>query len=345
MKKILITGGAGFIGAHCAARFCELGWDVAVLDNLSRKGSEANLSWLMETCGGGVSFHRQDIRNDRAVSDLFRSLGRVELVLHLAAQTAVTLSVQDPRTDFDVNALGTFNMLEAVRVQCPEAAFIYASTNKVYGEMGHAAVTERGGRYCYADLPFGASEETPLDFHSPYGCSKGTGDQYTVDYARIYGIRTVSMRQSCIYGTRQFGIEDQGWVAWFVIAAVLGRPLTIYGDGKQIRDILYVDDLVDCYIRAFERIDTVKGAAYNIGGGPSRTMSILELVAFLEAELGLKLEPAFAPWRPGDQKVFVADVSRAKADLGWAPAVTNEDGVRRLVSWVRANKTLLESVL
>ena len=238
--SILITGGAGFIGVNSARYFAEQGWDIAILDNLSRRGTEDNLNWLREQID--LRFERADIRDPAAVDRILAD-HQPDLVLHLAAQVAVTTSVTDPREDFEINALGTFNLLEAVRRFSPDSFIITASTNKVYGKMAERGVVERNGRYEYADLPGGVDEQQPLDCHSPYGCSKGTADQYTLDYSRIYGLKTTSFRQSCIYGTRQFGIEDQGWVAWFTIAAVLGKPITLYGDGKQIRDVLQVDDL------------------------------------------------------------------------------------------------------
>ena len=251
---------------------------------------------------------------------------RRDAVLHLAAQVAVTTSVADPRADFEINALGTFNVLEAVRLAGAGPAVLYSSTNKVYGNLEHVHVVERDGRYAYENFPTGVDESEPLDFHSPYGCSKGAGDQYVRDYARIYGLKTVVFRQSCIYGTRQFGIEDQGWIAWFCLATLRGQPFTIFGDGKQIRDTLWVDDLINAYEAAIERIDTVSGEVFNVGGGPSNTLSLLELVAMLEAHFGRKLNPPFADWRPGDQRVFVADIGKAERLLGWRPEVSTARG-------------------
>ena len=256
MTSILITGGAGFIGVHSARHFQSLGWTVTVLDNLSRKGTPENLAWLKNDCP--MHFVRADIR-DRDAMERILSEVRPDVLLHLAAQVAVTTSVESPRADFEANALGTLNMLEAVRLKSPKTFFIYASTNKVYGRMEDLAVVERNGRYEYDALPDGVPEERPLDFHSPYGCSKGAADQYTIDYSRIYGLQTVTFRQSCIYGTRQFGIEDQGWVAWFTIASVLGKQITIYGDGKQIRDVLHVGDLVRAYEAAYAHRDRASG--------------------------------------------------------------------------------------
>lgn len=341
--KWVVTGGAGFIGSNVVKRLLGLGHHVVVVDDLSRRGTGENLDWLRTL--GKPDFVKQDIRNAPGVADMMARHRDADVVLHLAAQVAVTTSVADPRTDFEINAIGTFNVLEALRACGGNSILLYASTNKVYGNMEQEAVELRGGRYAYKTLPGGVNEAAPLDFHSPYGCSKGTADQYVRDYARIYGLRTVVFRQSCIYGPRQFGIEDQGWVAWFTIAAVLGRPLTIFGDGRQVRDVLFVDDLADCYLRAVDQIERTNGRVYNIGGGPENQLSLLELIDLLNARTGRVLDPAFSDWRPGDQKVFVADVTRANADFGWAPRVSTTAGVQRLVDWVLQEKALLETVL
>lgn len=333
-KQLLITGGAGFIGVNAARHFARQGWQITVLDNLSRRGTEGNLRWLQEHAS--LRFERADVREPAAVDRIVGEV-RPNLLLHLAGQVAVTTSVTDPREDFEINARGTFNVLEAVRRKSPESFFIDASTNKVYGRMEDLGIIERNGRYEYRDLPEGADEQQPLDFHSPYGCSKGAADQYTTDYSRIYGLRTVAFRQSCIYGTRQFGIEDQGWVAWFTIAAVLGKQITIYGDGKQTRDVLHVDDLARAYEAAYVQREAVAGQSFNIGGGPANTMSLRELIAYLEAELGIRIPLQWSDWRPGDQPVFVCNVGKAKRLLGWQPAIAVQDGVRQLIHWVRDN--------
>jgi CDP-paratose 2-epimerase len=338
--KWLITGGAGFIGCNAARRLMSEGHEVVVFDNLSRKGTAGNLEWLRTQ--GEVAFVRGDVRDAGAVAAALTEHRDADVVLHLAAQVAVTTSVTDPRTDFEINALGTFNVCEAVRQQAPEAILLNASTNKVYGHMPEVEVVQRGRCYAYADLPNGVPESQPLDFHSPYGCSKGTADQYVRDYARIYGLRTVNFRQSCIYGTRQFGVEDQGWVAWFTIAATLERPITIYGDGRQVRDILWVEDLVECYLQAVARIETAQGQCFNVGGGPRNVLSLLELISALEELLGRKIALTYADWRPGDQRVFVADVRKACEELGWAPATGKYDGIRKLAEWVGANRDLFQ---
>ena len=268
MKSILITGGAGFIGVNSARYFLKKGWTVILLDNLSRQGAAENLRWLSGKAQ--FRFERADVRDRETIHCIMDEV-RPDVVLHLAGQVAVTTSVENPREDFEINALGTLNVLEAIRGATPTSFFINAATNKVYGKMEDVGAVDRNGRYEYEKLPNGVSEDQPLDFHSPYGCSKGVADQYSIDYARIYGLQTVSFRQSCIYGPRQFGIEDQGWVAWFTIASVIGKPITIYGDGKQIRDVLHVEDLARAYEAAWECREKVAGQALNIGGGPCNT--------------------------------------------------------------------------
>lgn len=338
--KVLITGGAGFIGSNIARAYLEKGAKVAVLDDLSRKGTKFNLDWLKSL--GKIEFYKQDICDHPGLKKALAKCGEVDIIFHMAAQVAVTTSVTDPRNDFEINALGTFNLLEAVRELRMDPVIIYASTNKVYGEMTDLAVTEREGKYQYADLPHGIPETRQLDFHSPYGCSKGSADQYVIDYARIYGMRTVCFRQSCIYGPRQFGVEDQGWVAWFTIATALGKPLTIYGDGKQVRDVLHVDDLVRLFQTAYENIDKVKGMVFNAGGGAGNQMSLLELVGFLEEKEGKKIPLSFDDWRPGDQKIYVSDIRKVKSTLGWEPKLSKREGVDVLWKWVRENKGLFE---
>ncbi|WP_422931946.1 SDR family NAD(P)-dependent oxidoreductase [Singulisphaera sp. PoT] len=342
-RKWIITGGAGFIGSHAAARLHQEGHHVVVVDNLSRRGADMNLAWLRDQ--GINDFIKADIREYDSIRDVVAKHSDADVVLHLAAQVAVTTSVVDPRNDFEINALGTFNVLEAVRTAGEgKPAVFYSSTNKVYGNLEHVKVVERDGRYAYEDLPQGVDEHEPLDFHSPYGCSKGTGDQYVRDYARIYDLKTVAFRQSCIYGTRQFGIEDQGWIAWFCVAATLGKPFTIFGDGKQIRDTLWVGDLIDAYLCAYDKIDSVAGEVFNIGGGPANTLSLLELVSILNESFGGTLNPPFADWRPGDQRVFVADIRKAGRMLGWSPKVSTQEGVQQLLKWVRENGDLFRAV-
>ena len=340
--KILITGGAGFTGINFARHYLERGHEVVVLDNLSRRGGLVNLGWLQDTVDdpSRLEILVEDVRMPgRATRAAVES---ADLLLHFAAQVAVTTSVIDPRHDFDVNALGTFRMLELVRrSKGKHPAFFYSSTNKVYGAMDDVETVEEARCYRYADLPDGVPESRPLDFHSPYGCSKGAADQYVRDYARIFGLRTVVFRQSCIYGYRQFGIEDQGWVAWFVIASELGRPLTIFGDGKQVRDVLFIDDLIGAYDAAWRSIDTTSGRVYNLGGGPANAISLVDLLELLGEIRGAEVPVRYDDWRPGDQPVYVSDIGRARAEFGWAPQSGWREGVGRLVEWVRENRDLI----
>ncbi len=337
--KLLVTGGAGFIGCNAVARALGRGDEVVCLDNLSRRGADANLAWL-KAHPNATALHVRvaDIRVQAEVEATFRDHPDIEAVIHLAGQVAVTTSVLDPRGDFEANALGTLNVLEAARRAPRLRALLYASTNKVYGGLEQVGVEMRDGRYAFRDLPAGVPETYPLDFHSPYGCSKGAADQYAIDYARIYGLPSVSLRQSCIYGPRQLGVEDQGWVAWFTIAAVTGRPITIFGDGRQVRDVLYVDDLLDAYDAAIARIDAVKGTAINLGGGPENVLAISEVLDHVGPRLGRDVPTDHAEWRPGDQRVFVADITRARDLLGWTPRVSVASGIGRLFDWVVANK-------
>lgn len=338
-RRYLITGGAGFIGVNYAHRLLARGEEVLIYDNLSRRGADANVAWLREQ-HGTRSFRLVvgDVRDHHALAEAARGVG---VIVHLAGQTAVTTSVADPRSDFEHNALGTLNALEAARHAGTNPVFLYASTNKVYGGMEGVAVIEQETRYAYRDLPLGIPETQPLDFHSPYGCSKGAGDQYARDYARIYDLPTVVFRQSCIYGPRQMGVEDQGWMAWFVIAAVTGRPITIYGDGRQVRDVLFVDDLLDVYDAAVAHIDVAAGRVYNIGGGPTRILSVwAEFGPLLEGLLGRAIPVSYDDWRPGDQRVYVSDIRKARQELGWEPRVGVEEGVDRLYGWVVANRHL-----
>lgn len=344
MQRILIIGGAGFIGVTAARHFLRKQFDVTILDNFSRKGTEFTAAQLQKEYPN-VRIIRADVRTDQGA--LEKAVGAADLVLHLAAQVAVTTSITDPRNDFEQNALGTFNVLEAVRTSKNKPALIYSSTNKVYGSLEHLTVQEKATRYEFTDANYrehGVPESEQLDFHSPYGCSKGTADQYVIDYGRIYGLRTLVFRQSCIYGENQFGVEDQGWVAWFTIAAMLGKPLTLYGTGKQVRDILFAEDLVELYDTAFQKIDTFNCRAYNVGGSPKNTLSLLELIEALKRE-GYTLAPSRADTRPGDQPIFVADIRAAERDFGWHPKVGVEEGMKRMHEWLRTNEATVRQVL
>jgi CDP-paratose 2-epimerase len=342
MKQVIVTGGAGFTGANAVNSFLDKGYKVLLFDNLSRKGCLYNLDWLKQN----RNFENLEI----VVGDcrmppreLAAAVERADALFHFAGQVAVTTSVADPRGDFEGNALGTFNMLELVRnSRGNKPPFFFSSTNKVYGGMEDVVTVEGEESHSYRDFPHGISESRQLDFHSPYGCSKGCADQYVRDYSRIYGIPTVVFRQSCIYGYRQFGVEDQGWVAWFIIAAVLRKPITIFGDGKQVRDVLFIDDLLAAYDKAWERIDRTSGRVFNIGGGPANTISLHQLLGFLRTEMRLPVETSYDDWRPGDQAVYVSDVTEAGEVFGWRPQVDWKAGVTKLVHWVRENRTMLE---
>ena len=337
-KTMLITGGAGFIGVNAAKYFLEKGWHVTVFDNFSRKGTDVNLKLLKalaKDTAGTLRVVRGDVVKDQKALD--READKADVVLHLAAQVAVTTSIVDPRADFETNIVGTFNVLEAVRLSKKKPVLLYSSTNKVYGSLPHLPVKEGKTRYTFRSKPHathGVGEAEQLDFHSPYGCSKGAADQYVIDYSRMYGLRTVVFRQSCIYGPYQFGVEDQGWVAWFTIAVLMDRPLTLYGTGKQVRDILYVTDLVRLYDLAIKNIDRVGGRAYNVGGGPKNTISLLELLAHLEQEMGKSIAPRMSDVRAGDQPIFVADIRRLKDELGWEPKHGIEEGWRGMHAWI-----------
>lgn len=330
---VLITGGAGFIGSNIADRLAGAGEQVIIFDALARDHVEENVDWLLGRHGSRVSFVSGDVRDPYALQD---AVARASRVVHLAAQVAVTTSLADPRGDFAINAGGTLNVLEAIRRRPSPVPLVFASTNKVYGHLETVATLRTRGDRTQAVGRFakGFDESLPLDFYSPYGCSKGAADQYVLDYARIYGIPAAVLRMSCIYGPRQFGTEDQGWVAHFLISALRDQPLTIYGDGRQVRDILFVDDVVDAFLLAHEHIGALKGRAFNIGGGARNTVSLLELIALIEAVTGVSPEVAFAAPRPGDQRFYVSNTGKFKAATGWQPRVGVETGVRRLLQWL-----------
>jgi CDP-paratose 2-epimerase len=333
---VLITGGAGFLGTNIAAALARRGQEILILDNLTRDHVERNLAWLKDNFGDRVQVKVADVRDANAVAD---AVANVRSVVHLAAQVAVTTSVLHPADDFEVNARGTLNVLEAVRTLAPYAPVLFASTNKVYGKLldFHELALD-GVRHVPADrkLRFGFDERTPLSFYSPYGCSKGAADQYVLDYARVYGLKTTVFRMSCLYGPHQFGHEDQGWVAHFLISALSGRPLTIFGDGCQVRDVLYVDDAVRAWLTALDRPSEFAGQAFNLGGGPGNAISLLDLIAHIEMVTGRRVEYAFDAWRPGDQAWYVSDTRALEAATGWTPTVAVADGLRRLAGWLKA---------
>ena len=341
-RRTLITGGAGFIGANLAHRLLVSGNEVIVYDNMSRRGARGRVAWLTSNHGlGRLRVVPADV-ND--VDTLKRSAEGADVVFHLAGQVAVTCSVSDPRADFTDNAMGTFNTLEAARAAGNDPIFVYASTNKVYGRLPDLEVVEDATRYRCPSLPFGIPETQRLDFHSPYGCSKGAGDQYVHDYARIYGLRSVVLRQSCVHGALQFGAEDQGWVSWLIIAALLDRPVRVYGDGKQVRDLLFIDDLVDAYQAVVDNIGVAAGKVYNIGGGPDNALSIwAEFGPLVEELAGHRIPVTYRPWRPGDQPVYVSDIRLAGRDLCWQPRVSAREGVVRTFNWIKAHLSAFEA--
>lgn len=338
--KIVIIGGGGFIGINAAYHFAQANHEVILIDNLSRIGSDYNIDKFQEY--RKIPFFKADIRNYQQIKEILAQVSNIDAVLLLAGQVAVTTSVINPREDFEINAMGTFNVLEALRTNNQFPLLIYSSTNKVYGKMENVNVVMRNGRYEYETHTKGINENQLLDFYSPYGCSKGTGDQYVRDYSRIYNFSSIVLRQSCIYGIRQFGIEDQGWLAWFTIASILDRPITIFGDGNQIRDVLFVNDLCNCYESILIHRTTTKGQIYNIGGGPENTLSLNELVRILEFKLNKKLKIKNDDWRPGDQKVFVSDISKISSDTGWKPTIQVEEGIDKMISWIYDNLDILK---
>lgn len=328
----LITGGAGFVGSNVADALLRAGERVVVADNFSREGVRLNAQWLTRTHGERVRVEQADVRDAEQMRLL---VAGARQVFHFAAQVAVTTSLEDPALDLRTNILGTFNLLEAARALRNPPPLLFTSTNKVYGGMDSVAVERGPHGYRYADGRRGVGEDTPLDFHSPYGCSKGAADQYVHDYARIFGLRTVVLRMSCIYGTRQFGTEDQGWVAHFARALLRGDPVTIYGDGHQVRDILWIDDLVEAMRTAMEQIDAVTGEVFNIGGGLENAVSVRGVVRRLREITGSTVPAHTADWRPGDQRVYISDNSKIGRLLGWAPRTPWRTGLERLVGWLR----------
>jgi CDP-paratose 2-epimerase len=334
----LITGGAGFIGSNLAHRLLASGRPVRILDNLSRAGVEQNLQWLRDNHGARLDAVIADVRDLNAVN---RAMAGVSQVFHFAAQVAVTTSLDDPRDDFSVNAQGTLNVLEAARARAAPPAVLMTSTNKVYGGLYDVPLEVQGQRYAPVDEQMrarGVSEARPLDFHSPYGCSKGTADQYVLDYARSFGMTTAVFRMSCIYGPRQFGTEDQGWVAHFILRAQRGEPITIYGDGMQVRDILFVDDLVDAFLLAEANAPKISGRAFNIGGGPGSTISLLDLLQHIESLDGQRPQIAFDRWRTGDQRYYVSDTRAFEEATGWKRQVDAADGIARLYDWLLSRR-------
>lgn len=335
--KYLITGGCGFLGTNIASRILEQGDELIIFDSLYRYGSYQNKEWL-ESKGKFVFVHG-DIRNINDVERIIK-IYKPDVIYHLAGQVAMTTSIENPRMDFEINAGGSFNLVNAVRLYSPDSTVVYSSTNKVYGSLNQYNYKETDMRYECIDRPNGFNEEVTLDFHSPYGVSKGCADQYMLDSARIYGMKTVVFRHSSMFGGRQFATYDQGWVGWFIQKAAeikmntLREPFTISGNGKQVRDLLYVSDCVDLYLKAYQRIDVIKGQAFNIGGGIQNSYSLLELFSFLEQELNIQIKYKQLPPRESDQKIFVADINKVKKLIGWEPKISKEEGVKKMIEWV-----------
>jgi CDP-paratose 2-epimerase len=339
--RILITGGCGFLGSNLGVDALSNDDELMVFDNLSRYGSRENLSWLQEQ--GKCRFELGDIQNQNTISSAVKTF-KPDVVFHLAGQVAMTTSIENPRLDFEINALGTFNLLEAVRTYSPEAIVIYSSTNKVYGDLEQHNYRETKTRWECEDHPDGFDESVPLDFHSPYGCSKGSGDQYMLDYGRIFGLRTVVFRHSSMYGGRQFSSADQGWVGWFceqalrIQAGEIPPVFEISGSGKQVRDLLHAEDMKRLYRNAITHIDQVQGQVFNIGGGLENSLSLLELFNLLHELLGIKFSIKKLEARPSDQRVFVANITKAFRLLEWQPEVDAKSGVARMISWVKETK-------
>jgi len=337
---ILVTGGAGFIGANLADRLASEGRTVRVYDALSRAGTERNLDWLRARHGERIDFIHADVRDADRLAHAVRD---ADAVFHLAAQVAVTTSLADPRADHDINIGGTFNLLEALRGRAEPVPLVFASTNKVYGDLADLHFVLDGDAYVPVDAgvrAHGIGEDRPLDFHTPYGVSKGAADQYVLDYARSFGLPAAVLRMSCIYGQRQMGTEDQGWVAHFLIRALEGEPITLYGDGHQVRDILDVSDAVDAYVAAWRGIAGVSGRAFNLGGGAANAVSLRGLIVHMGQLIGREVEVRYADWRAGDQRYFVADTRAADAALGLGVKLGWREGVARLARWLAAERRL-----
>jgi CDP-paratose 2-epimerase len=333
-RPVLITGGAGFIGTNLADRLLADGRQVRIYDNLSRTGAEKNQRWLRGAYGSRVELHEGDIRSPDGIR---AALADADMVFHLAAQVAVTASILDPRADFSVNAAGTLNLLEGIRETGRRIGLVFTSTNKVYGDLSDIPLTASQSRYEPASYLRGIDETRPLDFHSPYGCSKGAADQYVLDYARLYGIDAAVFRMSCIYGPHQHGTEDQGWVAHFLIRAQQEQPITIYGDGRQVRDLLSVEDLIDAFLRAEDCLPEIAGQAFNVGGGQNNTISLCELIERITTLNGYTPEISYGNWRGGDQRWYVSDPGKFERATGWRPRTGVELGIRQLNEWIADN--------
>mgnify|MGYP001170330583 CR=1 FL=1 len=336
--KYLITGGCGFAGSNLAAEVINKNEQLFIIDNFYRKGSKSNFNWLKNL--GDFTFFEIDIRKSNDIETIIEKI-QPDVIFHMCGQVAMTTSIKDPKLDFEINVLGTFNLLEAVRKYSPESIILYSSTNKVYGDFKQLSIEETDKRYICKEYPDGIDENYPIDFHSPYGCSKGSADQYLLDYYRIYNIKTVVFRHSSMYGGRQFATYDQGWIGWFCQKAidiqlnVQKEPFTISGDGKQVRDVLHSSDIVSLYFKTIENIDSTKGEAFNIGGGMTNSLSLLELFDLLEKELNIKMKYKYLPWRESDQKFFVANLSKIRKKVKWEPKISKESGIIDYLKWLK----------
>jgi CDP-paratose 2-epimerase len=337
--KILITGGLGFIGVNTALTLGN-NHEIFVIDNLSRKGNIENYTTLKKKIN--FTLFNKDIRNYFDLEEIFKQ-NKFDAIIHLAGQVAVTSSYRNPREDFEINCLGTFNILECIRKYSPDTILLFSSTNKVYGDF-KSEIEEKDTRYIYGNEVKGISEDQKLDFHSPYGCSKGSADQYVRDYHRMYGLKTVVLRQSCIYGSNQFGIEDQGWVSWFSIASLFDKNITVYGNGKQVRDVLHVSDLIELYMSVIDNIEICSGKTYNVGGGIDNTLSLLELLDLLKTKLNKNIQYSFSDWRPGDQKIYISDIENIKKDIGWEPKINVIEGLNLMFDWIIDNKQIFKTL-
>ena len=338
--KILITGGAGFIGSNTAEYFTKRKWKVSIIDNLSRKGSNLNLDRIRDQI---VKFYNIDIKDFDKLNKLINRL-KPKVIIHAAGQVAVTKSIKNPINDFNDNLLGTLNLLEVIRKNNLKTKLIYTSTNKVYGNLENLKLKKNSFRYDFLNKKKGLNEKHNIDFHSPYGCSKGGADQYVNDYSRIFGLDTYVLRQSCIYGINQFGVEDQGWVAWFIISSIMKKKIKIYGDGKQVRDLLFIDDLCSLYYKIANSKKKIKNRIYNVGGGVNFSISLIELINFLKREK-IFVKYSRTNWRDGDQKIFISDNSKVKNDFDWSPKINPKKGIKILIDWVIQNKKVISKVL
>jgi len=340
-KKILITGGAGFIGSNTAFYFFKNGWEIYLIDNLSRKGSENNLLNLKKNIK--IKFYKADTSNFKKISKIIKNI-KPNLLIHCAGQVTVTKSVINPRNDFNSNALGSFNILESIRLFSNKTKLINTSTNKVYGDVSNKKVLATKKRYSFSGKTKSINENYPLDLYSPYGCSKGIADQYTRDYSRIYDLDTIVVRLSCIYGTMQYGIEDHGWIVWLAIQSYFGKKIKIFGDGKQVRDALFIDDLVKLFFKLSKSKKNIN-KIYNIGGGIKNSISLLELIEILNQKMNKKNKYKKFRWRPGDQKIYISDISKIKKEHNWSPKINMSQGLDKVIDWVGRNESIIKKIL